>query len=842
MKNGKLLCALLVLLLLLSVLCGCQAEVTQDPVVYYDSAENQPSYTLENEYLSLTLDGTTSYFTLTDKVSGEVWHSVPENGGQDPMADSTMKKWLQSTLIVTYTVPSGLTTIFDNYTNSIANGSFQVTQLADGIQVDYLLGESVRVYTIPEMISEERFNALIANLTKSQQSAVKGMYRKLDPQKPPSGEKLEDLVEKYPLLETGVIYVQRDGVAAYRYEQAEELFAQQGYTQEDYLADKIPAEDTQTLVQFNASVIYRLEGNALTVNVPGESLRCNTEYQLTELQVLPYFGAGSTEDEGYLLIPDGGGAMIDFNSRQGTASGISSKVYGWDFAKAKDKMIAENAVSFPVFAIAKNDGYLLAIAESGDGELTLQSNASGERNSYNSVSPSFEVVHGDLVTISSKSGVEIMIYEKSRQYEDLSLRYITGSGDSYVDMAHTYRAYLMDKFPQLESQEGPGLPLAVEMIGAMDHITQVMGVPMQTVLPVTDYQEAAHIISRLEQAGLPNTYYKYTAAFNGGMKQTALTKVKRIRDLGSQKELMALAALAGDSPLCLGAYASNVLDTGSGDGFQPTDDAIRNTLSDIVQATPYSTVTYAKLKSKPYHILNAQAMELAMENLSAAALEYGFAGIAPEDVGARVASDFNQETPATRGQMAGLQAQLMEKAKEKGQTVMVNGGSAYAVGNADFVLNMDLSGSHYDLVSRQIPFYQIALHGLVYYAGDPVNLADSYEQNLLKSAETGAGLYFLFAQIPAMELQTTDYTFYSGALFENWEQELMAIYGRYNQDFGHTANLAITDHAYVTDQVTVTVYEDGTCVYVNYGATDYTAGGKTVKSMDYLVTGGRIDG
>ena len=155
---------------------------------------------------------------------------------------------------------------------------------------------------------------------------------------------------------------------------------------------------------------------------------------------------------------------------------------------------------------------------------------------------------------------------------------------------------------------------------------------------------------------------------------------------------------------------------------------------------------------------------------------------------------------------------------------------------------MDLSGSHYDLVSRQIPFYQIALHGLVYYAGDPVNLADSYEQNLLKSAETGAGLYFLFAQIPAMELQTTDYTFYSGALFENWEQELMAIYSRYNQDFGHTANLAITDHAYVTDQVTVTVYEDGTCVYVNYGATDYTAGGKTVKSMDYLVTGGRIDG
>lgn len=842
MKNGKLLCALLVLLLLLSVLCGCEAEETQDPVVLYNREDNLDTYTMENDYLSFTMDGMTSYFTLTDKVSGEVWHSVPENGNGDPLADSTMKKWLQSTMIVTYTVPSGNTTIFDNYTNSIQSGNFQITQLEDGVRVDYLLGESVREYIIPEMISEERFNTLIANLTKSQQSTVKGMYRKLDPMKPPSGEDLDALMEKYPLLVDSVIYVLRDGVAAYRYEQAEQLLAEQGYTKEDYLADKIPAEDEKKLVQFNASVIYRLDGNAMTVDIPGDSLRCNTEYQLTDLQVLPYFGAGSTEDEGFLLIPDGGGAMIDFNSRQGTASSVSSKVYGWNFAKNKEKMIAENAVSFPVFAIAKNAGYLLAIAEGGDGELTLQSNASGERNSYNSISPSFEVVHGDLVTISSKSGVEIMIYEKTRLYEDLSIRYITGSGKSYVDMAHTYRDYLMEKFPNMALQTGKGIPLAVEMIGAMDHITQVVGVPMQTILPVTDYQEAGQIIQALEQADLPNTYYKYTAALNGGMKQTALTKVKRIKDLGSREELLALAAMAGDSPLCLGGYATTVLDTGSGDGFQPTNDAIRNTLSDIAQPTPYSTVTYAKLKSKPYQILNAQAMELAMQNLSATALELGFTGIAPEDVGSKVTSDFNQETPMTRGQMALAQSQKLADAKAQGQTVMINGGSAYAVGNADFVLNMDLSGNHYDLVSRQIPFYQIALHGLVYYAGDPVNLADSYEWNLLKSAETGAGLYFLFAQIPAMELQTTDYTFYSGALFEVWQGELLELYGRYNGELGHTANLAITDHAYITDQVTVTEYEDGTCVYVNYGATDYTAGGKTVKSMDYLVTGGRIDG
>lgn len=841
MKTRKILCAVLFFILMLSLMSGCGKTEESEPAVFYSSEDNRAEYTMENEYLHFAMDGTTSYFTLTDKKSGEVWHSVPENGAEDPMADATMKKWLQSTMILTYTIPSGLSTIFDNYSNSIQGGSFQIEQLEDGsVRVDYLIGEQVRVFVIPEILSEARFNELIASLEKSQQTTVKAIYRKLDPADPPSGETAESLLEKYPLTAEGPVYVQREGVAEYRCEQVEELLAQQGYTYEDYENDKIPDDGEEVPLQFNVSVIYSLEGNSLTARIPGESLRCPEGYLMTGLQVLPYFGAGSAEDTGYLLIPDGGGAVIDFNSRNGTASGVSSKVYGWNSAKAKEQMISENAVSFPVFGIQKNSGYLLAITESGAGELTMEANTSGERNSYNTVIPSFEVVHGDMVYVSSKSNVQVLVEEKNRQYEDIQIRYFAGTGDSYVDMAGTYRDYLLEKYPHLTGTASDGLPVAVELIGAMDHITQVMGIPMQTVLPATTYQEATQIAQKLQQMEIGELHLKYTAVLNNGLKQTSLQKYSLVSELGSSKELQALArqVTEGGAAFYLGGYSSTVLDTGAFDGFNENSDAIRNTLSDIVEATPYNMVTYRQVTADKYYILNEQACLTAMENQAEAAGQYGFTGVAFEDVGNRVSSDFNRETPTTRDSMARSQSRMLDQIRQNGQGILINGGNDYAVAYADIVLNMDLSGSGYDLVSRQVPFYQIALHGLVNYAGEPINMAESYETNLLKSIETGAGLYFVFAEILPMDLQMTEYTGYSGARFDLWESTLQELYQKLNADLGHTYGLRIVDHQYLTDKVTVTVYEDGTHVYVNYGSEDYAVTGGTVKGTDYLVTGG----
>ena len=132
-------------------------------------------------------------------------------------------------------------------------------------------------------------------------------------------------------------------------------------------------------------------------------------------------------------------------------------------------------------------------------------------------------------------------------------------------------------------------------------------------------------------------------------------------------------------------------------------------------------------------------------------------------------------------------------------------------------------------------FYQIAIHGYVNYAGEALNLTADCEEELLKSAEYGAGLYFSLMDADATELQNTKYTQYFGANYEASKDELFAIYTRYQKELGSVFHQRIVDHAILDSGITLTVYEDGTKVYVNYNYDNVTMDGIEIPARDYLV-------
>ena len=167
---------------------------------------------------------------------------------------------------------------------------------------------------------------------------------------------------------------------------------------------------------------------------------------------------------------------------------------------------------------------------------------------------------------------------------------------------------------------------------------------------------------------------------------------------------------------------------------------------------------------------------------------------------------------------------------------MINKGNDYAVAYADMVTNMDLAGSAYTIIDKQVPFYQIALHGYVNYTGEPLNLTQDYEEELLKSVEYGAGLSFTLMKESAFTLQNTLYTEYFGADYDSWKDKMLEIYTRYNTELGHVFDQRMTGHEQIATGVTMTTYEDGTKVYVNYTYEDVKAkDGTLVTARDYVV-------
>ena len=182
-----------------------------------------------------------------------------------------------------------------------------------------------------------------------------------------------------------------------------------------------------------------------------------------------------------------------------------------------------------------------------------------------------------------------------------------------------------------------------------------------------------------------------------------------------------------------------------------------------------------------------------------------------------------------------MQSQQLKEISDSGMGIMTRMGNDYAIMYTDIVTGMDLNGSEYSIVDTFIPFYQLALHGYVDYTGDALNLAGETQEELLRSAEYGAGLYFTVMNESPFALQKTLYTEYFGAEYSAWHDRIVSIYSRYNEELGHTFNQRMTDHISFSDELKCTVYEDGTRVYVNYSYNDAEADGHRVPARDYLV-------
>ena len=376
------------------------------------------------------------------------------------------------------------------------------------------------------------------------------------------------------------------------------------------------------------------------------------------------------------------------------------------------------------------------------------------------------------------------------------------------------------------------------MVGAVDKVKQIVGVPVSRPLKLTTYEEAEEMISQLSSEGFKNMSVKLTGWCNGGVKQKLLKKARPISDLGSKKDLQHLVNTSNDLGIDLYlngvtqyAYESTLLN-----GFFSYRDAAKFISKERAELLEYSAITFTQRDDlDPYYLLHTELAQQMADNLISTADSYG-AGASFEDNGEDLSADYYRKKPYSREAVLHLQQDQLQKADDAGTKIMINMGNDYAMPYADMVTNMDLRGSEYTILDECIPFYQLALHGYVNYTGESLNICGNEEDELLYSAEYGAGLSFTLMYESAFALQKTLYTGYYGSAYESAHDRVVEIYNRYNDELGHTFNQEMTGHKNLTSELSCTEYADGTKVYVNYGYSEaVTEDGTAVPARDYVV-------
>ena len=301
---------------------------------------------------------------------------------------------------------------------------------------------------------------------------------------------------------------------------------------------------------FNVSVIYRLDGDDLIVEVPFDDLEYKEDYPIYYLSVLPYFGASGTTDEGFLFVPEGGGALIEFNNGKTSQNSYYSNVYGWDMGQDRDAVVHDTRTYFNVFG-ESNDSSFICMLEDGVPYASIQADISGRSHSYNYVNAVYSVLHREQYDVSDRSTQSMFVYEDgTAEGEGIVQRYSFIDSGDYVDMAEDYRSYLKDKYGDyLTVNDDTETPVALEIIGAVDKVKQVFGVPVSSPLELTTYKEAQEMVEELYGEGLSNMSVKLSGWMNGGVQQKMLDSVNLISDLGSKKDLQNMIDSAEEKAL-----------------------------------------------------------------------------------------------------------------------------------------------------------------------------------------------------------------------------------------------------------------------------------------------------
>lgn len=593
-------------------------------------------------------------------------------------------------------------------------------------------------------------------------------------------------------------------------------------------------------------LVYRLTDKGLQVDIPFDSIREEGKARLTSIEPLPFMNAASETEEGAMLLPDGSGALLHFRQNHPAyLKGYSEMIYGPDpaFITQTHDMVTTGGMrantprqyaALPIFGMYRGGVGTLGIVTKGDYDARVNGTPAGIRNIplYRS-SAEFLYRKNDVIFIGSSG--QIPYYQGQKIAGDRSLLFVLLEKEKadYVGMAAAYRDYLVNE-RDVEAVGSGNAPLSLTLLGGIRR-DEIIG---NTFMRMTTFEQAEAIIATLKERGVQELEVTLDGWSKHGLYGNQPSHFPAASQLGGKSGLRKLAAFAAQQHTPLYLRANYVKPSGDSNGFSKRKDAIRGMDRETLELTGYYLATRWTNSQQTFYLLKPDRVfdrHIAGEMDKAAAL--GATGIQFRHMGDMLYSDEDPKAFFSRAETAEVWKKAFAEARGKTGAAAVDYGFAYTLGHVDRIDNVPLYSSGYIYTDEAVPFYQLAVHGLVPYYAGASNLREDAEFQLLKALEYGALPSFELTDAPTSRLQRT----YEDRLFSSeasvWLDSLVEEYGRLHPYYEAIAGRQMTGHRQLQPGVFATEYDNGVKIYVNYNDADVQVEGQRVASMDFALAG-----
>lgn len=584
--------------------------------------------------------------------------------------------------------------------------------------------------------------------------------------------------------------------------------------------------------QFTIPVRYAIESDCFTATILMEGVTESGTNEIMSIDLLPFFGAGSTQDDGFMLVPDGSGALIYYNNNRLTASTYSKALYGFDNG-TNDKLAGSKASTayftlsenqyLPVFGSSCGNGAFLAVITEGSARANIKANVARKYTLYNTVWSSCNYRTMGTVRQTQKDGSETAVTIAEKKLEtwmdyQVSYFFLPEDENTLGDMAALYRSYLAENqgLTAHASQE-EDIPLYLDLYGYIEKTKSFLGIPVETKIAMTTFGDANDMLDTLQADGVEHVVMKYNFWAKDSFYQKIPVHTNADSKVGTDQELLALQERLENQggKLYLSADLLNVYKTGR--GVSRYSDVLLS-VANIAQRQYKFALDTAMTDSRydAWYLLRPWSIPEFFGKLTGDAKNSGIHALALDSVGTMLYSELASDGMG-RNQALENMANTLKSAEKAVSSVMLEGANSYTAVYASDLIRTSRKSSGYDLEDVSVPFYQMVFHGYVNYTLDASNLASNPANQTLNCIEFGASPLFSLVGRNKDELIGSRLDKLYSADASNWLTFAAAQYRQVNAALRTVQQSTMTDYQILTDSVRVVTYENGTQIYVNYG-------------------------
>ena len=545
-----------------------------------------------------------------------------------------------------------------------------------------------------------------------------------------------------------------------------------------------------------------------------------------------------TENEGYLFIPDGNGALIYLDDKEGRfPTGYSAYVYGSDVGfeessvktllwEKYDTISDSEGVFAPVYGIAHTDDELayLAVVEKGAERASVNAMPNGVNVDYNRAYARFILrrLYTQPTSNNSTTG-SMRVVEEDRSYSDLLVRFIFLSGDraDYAGMAGAYRDYLISNGELVPVQDD--YRTRVDFLGT-ERQNFLLGT---TSVVMTTADDIRYITTDLKSSGVDSLFSIYKGWQKGGLYDIPVMKFKADGGIGGTADLVKLVNEIKNKDGVLYLYADTLR-------INPDEQNATFNVVKQVNKRRYEEETYMDVYEKLLYLTPARSADITKKLIGSAAKK----GVSDFCLAGTTDTLFTYTYSGnkyTRFDCAGTIKETYDALTGTVTGLALEQPNAYLWKNMSAFIDIPLYTSNFIVEDVSVPFLSIVLKGIVPVYGEYVNFEANRQEFFLKMIETGTRPSFYITKEDTSELLYTNSRDIYSSQYEAYRDQIVAYDKEFSAFYAKVNGATIESHDILENGVIRVSYSNGRVVYLNYSDSEQTADNVTIAPMDYVV-------